>query len=57
MFISRNHTRASLPEIGRHFGGKDHTTVIHSYNKIDNLIKTDRELEYQINNIIKGLDD
>jgi chromosomal replication initiator protein len=56
MYISRNHTRASLPEIGRHFGGKDHTTVIHSYNKIDNLIKTDKELEHQINTIISEIE-
>ena len=57
MYIARNNTKASLPEIGRHFGGKDHTTVIHSYNKIDNLVKTDKELDRKITNIVKGLEE
>jgi chromosomal replication initiator protein len=57
MHIARTQTKASLPEIGRHFGGKDHTTVIHSYNKIENLLDTDKELERKINNIIKGLEE
>ncbi len=56
MYIARNHTKASLPEIGRLFGGKDHTTVIHSFNKIDNLVKTDRELDRKIQNIVKALE-
>jgi chromosomal replication initiator protein len=34
MYLSRELTDLSLPEIGNHFGGKDHTTVLHSYNKI-----------------------
>jgi chromosomal replication initiator protein len=57
MFIARTHTKASLPEIGRHFGGKDHTTVIHSYNKIDRLIKIDKETERHIQDIVNVLEE
>ena len=41
MFLCREMTRASTTEIGRRFGGKDHTTVIHSTNKIKDLIQKD----------------
>lgn len=44
MFLSREFTRASTTEIGRRFGGKDHSTVIHSTNKIRRLMKTDRSI-------------
>lgn len=42
MYLSRKLTRASTTDIGRRFGGKDHSTVIHSTNKIEELIKTDQ---------------
>jgi len=42
MYLSRELTDLSLPEIGGYFGGRDHTTVLHSYNKIkESLIKND----------------
>ncbi|MDA0998934.1 MAG: chromosomal replication initiator protein DnaA [bacterium] len=41
MYLSRELTRASTTEIGRRFGGKDHSTVIHSTNKIKNLLSQD----------------
>ena len=41
MYLSRELTSASLPCIGRAFGGKDHTTVLHSIHKIQKLIETD----------------
>ncbi len=44
MFLMRQHTDLSLPKIGEVFGGKDHTTVLHSYNKIDQLKETDVDL-------------
>ena len=44
MFLARQLTGASLPEIGRAFGGKHHTTVLHSIKKITALRKEDREL-------------
>ena len=34
MYLCREHTKASLPEIGKNFGGKDHTTVIFSHKKL-----------------------
>ena len=52
MFICREHTKSSLPEIGRQFGGKDHTTVIFSYKKISNLIKENKELEISVQEIV-----
>lgn len=39
MYLCKNLTRASLPEIGREFGGKHHTTVLHSVNKITGMIE------------------
>ncbi len=53
MFLCREHTKSSLPEIGRQFGGKDHTTVIFSYKKISGLIKENRELQASIQEIIE----
>ena len=52
MFLCREHTKFSLPEIGRQFGGKDHTTVIFSYKKISHLIKENKELKVSIQEII-----
>jgi chromosomal replication initiator protein len=48
MYLCKKLTGASLPQIGREFGGKHHTTVLHSINKIDALCKQDRELNKQI---------
>lgn len=44
MYLARKLTTASLPQIGREFGGKHQTTVLHSINKIAELRETDREL-------------
>ena len=44
MYTARNLTSFSYPEIGKHFGGRDHTTVIHAYNKIKKQISYDRDL-------------
>ncbi|MFS4439452.1 chromosomal replication initiator protein DnaA [Paracoccaceae bacterium GXU_MW_L88] len=44
MYLSKNLTPRSLPDIGRAFGGRDHTTVIHAVKKVDELMKTDSEL-------------
>ena len=52
MFLCREHTKSSLPEIGRQFGGKDHTTVLFSYKKISNLIKENNELMASIQEIL-----
>ncbi len=53
MFICREYTPASLPEIGRQFGGKDHTTVIFSHKKISKLVKENKEIENTVDEIVK----
>ena len=44
MYLSRELTDSSLPKIGREFGGRDHTTVIHATQKITRLIREDRSV-------------
>jgi len=51
MYLCKNLTRASLPEIGRSFGGKHHTTVMHSVNKIERLRKHDQDLNRTIHKL------
>lgn len=53
MYLSRELTDFSLPEIGEYFGGKDHTTVLHSYNKIKEEFKTNETLKDKINRVIQ----
>ncbi|HMF00534.1 MAG TPA: chromosomal replication initiator protein DnaA [Terriglobia bacterium] len=48
MYLCKQLTGASLPQIGREFGNKHHTTVLHSVNKIEELRQQDRELNKQI---------
>lgn len=43
MYLCKKLTRASLPEIGKHFGGKHHSTVIHSINKVEDMRKADAD--------------
>jgi chromosomal replication initiator protein len=52
MYLVKQLTSASLPEIGRQFGGKHHTTVLHSVNKIDALRRTDKDLNRTINRLL-----
>ncbi len=44
MYLAKTLTSKSLPEIGRRFGGRDHTTVIHAVRKIEELKKTDNQI-------------
>lgn len=55
MYICRTVYNEPLAKIGLLFGGKDHTTVIHSVDKIKKEIKNDSNLEVEINKIIKNL--
>ncbi|HET9529511.1 MAG TPA: chromosomal replication initiator protein DnaA, partial [Blastocatellia bacterium] len=52
MYLCKTLTRASLPEIGREFGGKHHTTVLHSINKIAQLYESDSVFHRIINSLI-----
>jgi chromosomal replication initiator protein len=55
MYLAKELTPASLPQIGREFGGKHHTTVLHSISKISELRKTDRDLNRLINKLSDSL--
>ena len=55
MFLSKNLTTRSLPEIGRKFGGRDHTTVIHAIKKIKELVKNDSSLSEDIEILTRSL--
>jgi len=52
MYLSKKLTKSSLPEIGKKFGGKHHTTVIHSIKKIEKLKSKDSEFNKKINKLI-----
>jgi len=54
MYLTKNLTSASLPEIGKDFGGKHHSTVIHSVRKIDDLRKQDPEFDRLINSFVQA---
>lgn len=51
MYLCKDLTGASLPEIGRHFGGKHHTTVLHSIRKVEELRQSDPDLNKLIHSI------
>ena len=55
MYLAKHMTEASLPEIGRQFGGKHHTTVLHSVEKIDELRTTDKDLNRLLNKMTEQL--
>ena len=55
MYLSRKLTDMSLPKIGEEFGGRDHTTVIHAYEKISDNLNTDESLQHTIDDITKKL--
>ncbi|MBD7913086.1 MULTISPECIES: chromosomal replication initiator protein DnaA [Clostridium] len=55
MYLSRKLTDMSLPKIGEEFGGRDHTTVIHAYEKISDNLNSDENLQKTIEDITKKL--
>jgi chromosomal replication initiator protein len=55
MYLCKRLTKSSYPEIGRAFGGKHHTTVIHSFEKIQSLVARDFAVQKQINEITQVL--
>jgi chromosomal replication initiator protein len=55
MYLCKQLTKKSYPEIARQFGGKHHTTVIHSVDKINKLITSDREMDTLVKRIISSI--
>jgi chromosomal replication initiator protein len=55
MYLARQLTHASLAEVGRAFGGKDHTTVLHAVDKIETLMKDDPKLRKTLDVLIQGI--
>ena len=55
MYLAKKYTTNSLPDIGRKFSNRDHTTVIHAVKKINELVKNDNEIKHSITEIIKIL--
>jgi chromosomal replication initiator protein len=57
MYLCKKLTKKPLNEIGNKFGGKHHSTVLHSLNKIENNIKNDPDFSMEINSVIKFFED
>lgn len=55
MYLARQLTHASLIEIGRAFGGKDHTTVLHAVEKVQTLLQEDPKFRKTIDTLIQGI--
>jgi chromosomal replication initiator protein len=54
MYLCKSLTHASLPEIGRSFGGKHHSTVIHSIRKVEDQRRRDTDFNNLINTLLDG---
>ncbi len=55
IYLTRELTDLSLIDIGRHFGGRDHSTVLHAYNKVSELVAEDEKVMWLINNFKSAL--
>ncbi|SFP50869.1 chromosomal replication initiator protein DnaA [Sphingomonas rubra] len=56
MYLSKRLTTRSLPEIGRKFGGRDHSTVIHAVRKVEELRDTDRDIDAAVRVLLRELE-
>lgn len=56
MYLSKTLTTRSLPEIGRRFGGRDHTTIMHGIRKIEELMATDSQLSDDLDLLRRSLE-
>ena len=55
MYLAKTLTLRSLPEIGRRFGGRDHTTVLHAVRKIEALVNKDTALSEEVESLKRQL--
>ena len=55
MFIAKKLTRMSFPQIGRAFGGKHHTTVMHSVSKVEETMDQDAEFRRVVQGLMEAL--
>ncbi len=55
MYVARKLTDSSLPKLGDEFGGRDHSTVLHAYNKIEEDVENNREMKKNVDDIISML--
>ena len=55
MYLAKDLTTHSLPEIGQSFGGRDHTTVLHACKKVKQLISEDQQIKEDVNNLVRTL--
>ncbi|MBT3217484.1 MAG: chromosomal replication initiator protein DnaA [Proteobacteria bacterium] len=55
MYLARKHTSLSFPELGREFGGRDHSTIQHGCRKVDRELADDADLAYKVQLIEQGL--
>jgi chromosomal replication initiator protein len=55
MYLSRHHTQESFPEIGKHFGGRDHSTVMNAVNKIEKSLISDEGLKQEVRTLEQSL--
>ncbi len=53
MYLTKEFTNLSLKSIGSHYGGRDHTTVIHAINTVNDLVDTDMQFSHMVDEILK----
>jgi chromosomal replication initiator protein len=55
MYLARTHTNLSFPELGREFGGRDHSTIQHGFRKVKRELKENPDLAYKVQLIQQSL--
>jgi chromosomal replication initiator protein len=55
MYLARTLTNASLPQIGKSFGDRDHTSVLHACNKIKGMVEDDWRFKEEVEQLIRVL--
>jgi chromosomal replication initiator protein len=55
MYLAKQLTARSLPEIGRKFGGRDHTTVMHAVRKVEELMTSDAQIAQDVEIVRRAL--